>query len=116
MRQFILLQSLIASLLLSNLSAEENPIDGYIIQYDATITSSKAWVSWDGKEHVCLFTLSDGTRWITTSETAFNAVTNPQWRAGDHLTITLEEDFWKAINTDRHTATPLQQLCNKRVL
>jgi hypothetical protein len=122
MRQFILLQSLIASLLLSNLPAEvhqetetrqESPIDGYIIQYDATITSSKVWISWDGDEHVCLFTLSDGTRWITTSEQAFHAVIKSRWSAGDHLSIKLEENCWKATNTNRDNAVPLQQLCNK---
>jgi len=116
MKQFLLLQSLIVSLLLTSLPASEKPIDGYVIQYDATILSSKVWVSWDGKEHTCVFFLSDGTRWITTSEGTFHAVTNPQWRSGDHLTIQLTENEWIASNTERHLSAPLYQLCNKGVL
>jgi hypothetical protein len=115
-KRFFLLQSVIGSLLCAHLPAEihqESPIDGYVIQYDAAIASSKVWISWDGKEHVRLFTLSDGTRWITTSEEAFHTVTKSRWRAGDHLTITLTQNAWEAENRERSSSVSLQQLCNK---
>ena len=115
-KQILLLHSLVASLTLTSLPAlihSESPIEGYVIQYDVTIVSSKVWMSWDGKGHTCIFILSDGTRWITTSEKTFLAVTNPQWRAGDHLTIQLAASDWIATNTERHLSVPLYQLCNK---
>ena len=113
MKQLLLLSSFIGCLFLSPLSAEDRPIDGYVIQYDVMISSSKIWTSWDGDEHTYLFTFSDGSRWVTSNEKDFRKVKNSQWRSGDHLCIQLTDEGWMAKNTERNNSVPLQQICNK---
>lgn len=92
---------------------QDEPARGYCIQYEETITSSTLWWSADGKECEYVFTLSDGTRWMTGSTEHFQSVKKAGWGMGDHLMITLTEDCWLAQNQERHHEIPLLQICNK---
>jgi hypothetical protein len=111
----IILNSLAACLLFSQLHADEqkNAPSGYVTQCDAAISSSHIWSSADGREHQCVFVLSDGMRWMTSSQETYNTVAKAGWTVGDRLTIWLTPDGWLAKNHERLTTVPLIQLCNK---
>src|ERR1700680_2339753 len=102
----------LASSLNGEVQEETDSLKGCTIQYNAAISSSKIWVNFDGEQEY-VFTLSDTSRWMTTSQEAFRTVIADRWSVGDHLTIKLTDNFWIAANAERTSEVLLTPLCNK---
>lgn len=89
--------------------AQENTIS-----YEAVIVSSTIWRSFDSDEQQYVFTLSDGTRWMTDDADHFRSVIEMGWDTGHHLIIRLTDEGWLAQNIEQQHQIRLAQLCNKR--
>jgi hypothetical protein len=113
-----LLISFAACLLFSQLQAADDAKQqpsGYMTQYEATISAVRTWSSFDDAEHQFIFVLSDGMRWMTSSQDVYYTISKTGWTIGDHLTIWLTPDGWLAKNHERVISVPLIQLCNKGI-
>ncbi|HEY2809826.1 MAG TPA: hypothetical protein VGJ00_00315 [Rhabdochlamydiaceae bacterium] len=108
----LVLFSLISLVRCLTLEGAHSCPSGYAIEYQATISSAKIWKDFAGGEDY-LFTLSDGTRWITNSADGFQTVIQKNWMVGDCITITLSDTGWIAKNAQHPSEITLSQICNK---
>jgi len=78
------------------------------IVYKATISAVKVWMSLDG-EHKMFFTLTDGSKWFTATESDFKTALRGNWTIGDPVTIkgTDPVHVWEAHNHTRNTTINL---------
>src|SRR5271170_7312362 len=96
----------------SLLRAEDDDLKGCILTQQATIISSKIRLNFEG-EYEMLFTLSDGSTWMTQGEEDFQTVIKAPWALTDVLLLINRLDHWSVRNFSHESEVVLVPLCNK---
>ena len=109
MIKHLLLTCLLAS---SLLRADEDDLKGCILTQQMTIVASKIRLNFE-EEYEMIFTLSDGSTWITQSAEDFQIVAKAPWALTDVLLLVNHLDHWSARNFSHESEVTLVPLCNK---
>src|SRR6185503_10945021 len=79
------------------LHADDDNYKGCIVTQQATISSTKIRLNFEG-EYEALFTLSDGSTWMTQSDEDFQTIVQAPWALTDVLLLINHLDHWTARN------------------
>lgn len=104
--------TLICLLACTLLRADDDDYRGCIVTQQATILCTKIRVNFEG-DYEALFTLSDGSTWMTQGDDDFQTIVEAPWALTDVLLLVNHLDHWTARNFTHESEVTLVPLCNK---